>query len=102
MFLMTGTQSSGSSSISPPSGADTSTLYTLADIAKHNDASSCWTIINAGVYDLTGWINQHPGGPEAILSICGKDGSAPFNAQHGSAKLQQDILAGYKIGTLSK
>ncbi len=75
---------------------------TLADIAKHADRSSCWSTINGGVYDLTAWIPKHPGGEQAILSICGIDGSARFNAQHGGASLQQKILAGFKIGTVSQ
>ena len=76
--------------------------YTLADIAQHGGRSSCWSTINGGVYDLTAWIPKHPGGEQAILSICGIDGSARFNAQHGGASLQQQILAGFKIGTLAK
>lgn len=76
--------------------------YSLADISQHGSETSCWTIINGGVYDLSDWIGKHPGGKRAILSICGKDGSGAFNAQHGGAQLQQDILKGYKIGVLSK
>lgn len=48
--------------------------YSLQEVSKHNSANSCWTTINSGVYDVTSWINRHPGGPEAILSLCGKDG----------------------------
>lgn len=78
------------------------TTYTLAQVAGHKDATSCWTAINGGVYDLTSWINQHPGGPEAILSICGKDGSADFNAQHGGERRPEQELATFKIGTLAQ
>jgi cytochrome b involved in lipid metabolism len=74
--------------------------YTLSQVSQHKDASSCYSAINGSVYDLTTWINQHPGGEQAILSICGKDGSAAFNAQHGGAQRQADILVGFKIGTL--
>lgn len=76
--------------------------YTMADVAKHNDGTSCWSVINGNVYDLTAWIPEHPGGPDKILAICGIDGSAPFNRQHGTARLQQQILAGFKIGTLTQ
>jgi cytochrome b involved in lipid metabolism len=48
------------------------------------------------------WINLHPGGRDKILSICGKDGTAPFMAQHHGAQLQMDILARYYIGNLSQ
>ena len=77
---------------SPPQVSETGKAYTLADIGTHSTAASCWTTINASVYDLTDWVGKHPGGERAILSICGKDGTAPFNAQHGGAALQQQIL----------
>lgn len=82
--------------------ASTTASYTMAQVATHKDKSSCWTVIDGNVYDLTNWISQHPGGEQAILSICGIDGTAAFRNQHDHAKRQEDILAGMKIGTLSK
>ncbi len=75
--------------------------YTLAQVALHSNATSCWAAVNGGVYDLTAWINQHPGGKQAILSLCGKDGSAAFNDQHGGQRRPANELAGFKIATLS-
>jgi cytochrome b involved in lipid metabolism len=75
---------------------------TQASIATHKDASSCYTVISGKVYDLTMWVNLHPGGRAAILSLCGKDGTAPFMAQHHGAQRQMDILARYYIGNLSQ
>ena len=75
--------------------------YTLADVTLHNSGASCWSAINGGVYDLTSWINQHPGGPQAILIICGKDGSSAFNNQHGGQRRPSNELAGFKIGILA-
>lgn len=83
----------------PAPGAKT---YTMADVAKHNSGTSCWTAINGGVYDVTSWINQHPGGAQAILSLCGIDGSAAFNGQHGGQARPESELATFKIGTLVK
>ena len=74
--------------------------FLLSEVAQHKDAQSCWSAINGGTYDLTTWISQHPGGPENILSICGKDGSDAFNNQHGGSQRQADILKTLKIGTL--
>ena len=79
----------------------TATTYTLADVAKHAGASSCWSTINGKVYDLTSWIDEHPGGPEDILSICGSDGSAAFNAQHGGERQPAAMLATFYIGDLA-
>ena len=66
----------------------------------HKDATSCWTAINGKVYDVTSWINQHPGGRDAILSLCGTDGSAAFNGQHGGQARPAQELATFNIGIL--
>ncbi|MGC9605149.1 MAG: cytochrome b5-like heme/steroid binding domain-containing protein [Minisyncoccia bacterium] len=101
-----GSKSGSSSGLnsSPGSGSNAKTQssgYTMADVAKHNSASSCWTAINSKVYDLTNWIGQHPGGQQAILSICGIDGSAAFNNQHGGQSRPANELAAFYIGDLS-
>jgi cytochrome b involved in lipid metabolism len=75
--------------------------YAMADVQKHNSATTCWSAVNGTVYDLTSWVNAHPGGKAAILMICGKDGSALFNAQHGGSGKVANILAKFKIGALS-
>jgi cytochrome b involved in lipid metabolism len=75
-------------------------IYTLAEVAAHSNAASCWSAINGDVYDLTQWIAKHPGGEGAILGICGKDGSAAFNGQHGGQSRPENILSGFKIGAL--
>ncbi len=82
--------------------AQTPGTYTLAQVAKHNSASSCYTAINGGVYDLTKWINMHPGGQAAILSLCGMDGTQAFEDQHGGQRRPENELASLKIGTLLK
>lgn len=74
---------------------------TLSVVATHASRSSCWTVINGTVYDLTSWIPQHPGGESAILRLCGVDGSARYNAQHGGGKKQEAILLGFALGPLA-
>jgi cytochrome b involved in lipid metabolism len=74
--------------------------YTAAQVAQHNSASSCYTIVNGVVYDLTDWISQHPGGSRAIIRMCGVDGTAEFMDQHGGQGRPEAELANYKIGIL--
>ena len=80
----------------------TGATFTLAQIGTHNNSTSCYTAIAGGVYDLTAWINQHPGGRMAILSLCGKDGTQSFMNQHGGQGRPEQELASFKIGTLIK
>lgn len=72
--------------------------FTMDEIAKHNSEESCWTIIRGEVYDLTDWISQHPGGPDKILSICGKDGTEAFIQKHGGKEKPEETLKKFKIG----
>ncbi|KAI0411090.1 hypothetical protein F5X98DRAFT_64407 [Xylaria grammica] len=53
-----------------------------ADIAKHNSKSDCWVIINDHVFDVTDWLEQHPGGEDLIFDYRGQDASAAYNSQH--------------------
>lgn len=94
--------SSAASSNQTSTASTTGAGYTLADVAQHNNASNCWSAINGNVYDLTNWIYQHPGGPEHILAICGTDGSAAFNAQHGGQSAPAQELAQFYIGPLTQ
>lgn len=88
---------SGSSSPVP-----TASGITMAVVAQHNTTASCYTAIRGSVYDLTSWIAKHPGGKNAILSICGKDGTAVFVDQHGGSTPQESQLATFKIGVLAQ
>ena len=76
-------------------------LYTLADVAKHSTPKDCWTTVNGNVYDLTPFVGKHPGG-EAILKVCGIDGTKLFVGQHGGQAKQENQLAGLEIGVLAK
>lgn len=76
--------------------------YTLADISLHNNVSSCYSTISSSVYDLTMWVNLHPGGKGAILSMCGNDGTDAFMNEHRGGSKFMKILARYKIGNLIK
>lgn len=76
--------------------------YTLADIAKHANASSCYTAVRGTVYDLTNFITKHPGGAANILKICGKDGTSAFTRKHAGRPEPEQELAGHEIGKLAK
>lgn len=82
--------------------ASTEKSFAMTEVATHNSKTSCWTTINGNVYDVTAWISKHPGGAGAILSICGKDGSAAFSGQHGGKAGPEAELAGFIIGSLKK
>ncbi len=87
---------------SPTPEVTTASGYTMAKVKENNSATSCWSLINGNVYDLTKWINSHPGGSSAIKGICGRDGSSNFNSRHGGQSNPAENLAMYLLGPLAK
>ena len=97
--------SPATSSTATPKATATSKVagtYNSADLKKHASAKSCWSAINGNVYDLTKWINRHPGGSTVITALCGRDGTAGFNGQHGGQSRPVSTLSAYKIGKFAK
>lgn len=100
VFFSQKNNSSSLQKTNQPNQTQSTKSYSLADVSTHKDNSSCWTVINGNVYDLTSWINNHPGGPENILAICGTDGSSAFNAQHGGQSRPENQLSEFLIGSV--
>jgi len=90
------------SAVASPAPTATKAGYTMTQVRANNTAANCWSVIDGSVYDLTKWINSHPGGSGAIVSLCGTDGSSSFNARHGGQSSPKSTLAGYLLGPLDK
>ncbi|CAH0483087.1 unnamed protein product [Peronospora belbahrii] len=81
--------------------ADTFTSsYTWQDVAKHNTAKSAWVIVRGVVYDVTEWVDRHPGGRELVLLHSGRECTDTFNSYHPFSNRANVILAKYAIGKL--
>ncbi|XP_057382706.1 cytochrome b5 isoform X2 [Balaenoptera acutorostrata] len=52
--------------------------YTLEEIQKHNDSKSTWLILHYKVYDLTKFLEEHPGGEEVLREQAGGDATENF------------------------
>jgi len=76
--------------------------YTMSQVAANNSAKSCWAVIEGSVYNLTAWINSHPGGSSAILSLCGTEATSSFKGKHANQSRPSAQLLGYLLGTLAK
>jgi hypothetical protein len=85
-----------------PTPTATAAGYTMAQVRANNTARSCWSAIDGFVYDLTRWINSHPGGSGSILFLCGTDGTNAFSAQHQNQARPAVRLDSYRLGPLNK
>ncbi|XP_057783629.1 cytochrome b5-like [Salvia miltiorrhiza] len=63
-----------------------SKVFTYSDVSAHKTSDDCWVIINGKVYNVTSYLDEHPGGDEVILGQAGNDASQEFeDVGHGSA-----------------
>lgn len=58
---------------------------------------SAWVVVDGGVYDVTEFLEEHPGGKKILLKNCGKDASEAFWNYH-SEKVLKSVAEEYKIG----
>jgi cytochrome b involved in lipid metabolism len=56
-----------------------SKVFTSKEVSEHKTVENgLWVVIDGGVYDLTQFINEHPGGPKILKRSAGKDASKSF------------------------
>lgn len=72
---------------------------TLAEVKEHNTRDSVWFVIHNKVYDVTKFMDEHPGGEEVLLEQAGKDASEIFEDVSHSADAK-DLMKNYLVGEL--
>jgi 4-hydroxysphinganine ceramide fatty acyl 2-hydroxylase len=80
------------------------TLPTLtqAEVESHNSMKSCYVTIGANVYDVTDFLDSHPGGEDLILDWAGKDIGAILKDRdsHEHSETAYDVLEESLVGFL--
>ncbi|XP_014880904.1 cytochrome b5 reductase 4 isoform X4 [Poecilia latipinna] len=55
---------------------------TQDELQKHNKREDCWTCIRGMVYNVTPYMDYHPGGEEELMKAAGIDGTDLFDQVH--------------------
>lgn len=71
--------------------------YSLEEVAKHNKKEDLWIAVKGVVMNVTDWVDEHPGGPQALFSHMGKDASEEFEMMHDDEVIPK-YAAGIVIG----
>ncbi|GJD09623.1 Cytochrome B5 isoform D [Galdieria sulphuraria] len=53
--------------------------YSLEEVRKHCSRSDAWIVVKGKVYAVTPFLDDHPGGEDAILKVSGKDATEDFD-----------------------
>jgi len=71
----------------------------LAEVKEHNNGKSTWLIIHDKVYDVTKFLDEHPGGEEVLLEQAGQDSTESFE-DVGHSTDARELMKDYYIGEL--
>ena len=81
-----------------------SKMYTYEEVSKHNNIDvGIWTTYKNNVYDISSFVNNHPGGKDKIMLSAGKGLEPYWNTykQHtNNPDIIKEILDPMKIGVL--
>ena len=70
----------------------------FAELCRHNAYDDLWLAIDGIVYDVTPFMDDHPGGGDIMLSAAGKDGTDDFE-DVGHSPHARELLKRFKVGT---
>lgn len=76
-------------------------FFSMSEIQKHDKIDDCWVVIDNCVYNVSDWIQHHPGGKTLIEQNAGKDITEKFKSAHNIYGSSFDVLENYLIGHLT-
>ena len=53
-------------------------VVSLTELESHSTNKSCWLALHGVVMDITPFLNEHPGGPDVVVSVSGRDCTQDF------------------------
>lgn len=72
---------------------------TLAEVSLHDTPDDCWVVIYDRVYDITNFLDEHPGGADIMLEYAGQDASTAFRSS-GHSRMATKALDRFIVGEL--
>ncbi|NXW95231.1 CYB5B protein, partial [Alopecoenas beccarii] len=69
----------------------------LEEVRKRNSSREAWLVIHGRVYDVTRFLEEHPGGEEVLLEQAGRDATESFE-DVGHSTDAREMLKQYYIG----
>ncbi|XP_059312414.1 cytochrome b5-like [Lycium ferocissimum] len=74
-------------------------VHAFSEVSVHNKKDDCWLVISGKVYDVTSFLDDHPGGDDVLLTATGKDATDDFE-DVGHSDDARELMKKYYIGDI--
>lgn len=80
------------------------TSFSLEEVTRHNNEGDAWVIHGGKVYNISDFIERHPGGKDILLNNSGQDVTNTMSDEkvHKHSKIAYGWLHKYYIGKLKE
>jgi len=74
-------------------------VFSLKQVSTHKSKEDCWFVIGGKVYNVTKFLQEHPGGEEVLVEASGRDATRDFE-DVGHSPAAKGMLDNYLVGVL--
>ena len=74
----------------------------MSEVKKHNSKESAWVVLHGYIYDLTKFLEDHPGGDQVILDWAGRDATKFWSAIHKKDWIKEYTKPEWCLGPVGK
>ena len=75
-------------------------MSTLEEVRKHNKVDDVWIVLHNKVYNVTKYLEDHPGGDAILMEVAGTDATEAFEETGHSDEARNELVKHY-IGDLA-
>lgn len=75
--------------------------YTTTEVSQHNKEKDMLIIVDDSVYDVSEFVNEHPGGAKILKRVAGKNATKQFWKYHNEGVLKK-YAPKLKVGTVKE
>ena len=67
--------------------------FTMEEVAKHNKKDDLWIVVKGVVLDVTNWLDEHPGGANALFNFMGRDATeGSYSSIYSGVQFETNLL----------
>ncbi|KAL5342549.1 FMN-dependent dehydrogenase-domain-containing protein [Aspergillus crustosus] len=77
-------------------------LVSTHEISSHKMPNDCWIVVDNQVWDVSDFLEKHPGGPSIILKYAGRDATKAYSEVHTPGLLKAELAAEQYKGRLDE